>query len=141
MSYAELIPMGRLPYELGGLYRKQKAEFFFNQSCERRLASPYHVHIDNYGNYITGFCGGISLGDTHVLDLILSRIDLSDRPILRALVTALGELYKLGKDFGYEDLAEGYVSGCHLCTDIREHLVWKTDESKELRPRELYSYM
>jgi len=141
LRYAELIPMGRLPYRLGHLFRRQGAESFFGQSCEARLTSPYHIHIDNYGNYIGGFCAGISLGDAHKLDLIFRGIDLAERPVLKAVVTGMKELYKLGKEYGYEDLPEGYVSACHLCMDIRKHLVRQTDEFIELRPRQMYSYI
>ena len=49
-------------------------------------------------------------------------IDLNERPVLKALVTGIEELYKLGKEFRYEDLREGYASICHLCLDIRKHL-------------------
>jgi hypothetical protein len=141
LDYAELIPMGRLPYKLGHLFRRQGAEAFFDQSCEERLASPYHIHIDNYGNYIGGFCAGISLGDAHNLDLIFSGINLDERPVLRAIVKGMEELYKLGKEFGYEDLPEGYVSPCHLCIDIRKYLIQQTDEFEELRPKQLYSHI
>ena len=141
LSYAELIPMGRLPYTLGWLFTKQKAESFFAQSCRHRLTSPYHIHIDNYGNYIGGFCAGICLGDAHNLDTIFNGIDLSEHPVLNALTTELGQLYKLAKDFGYEDLPDGYVSACHLCLDLRKHLVHQTDEFQELQPRQLYSHI
>jgi hypothetical protein len=139
LYYAELIPMGRLPYTLGHLFQKKAAPAFFGQSCNSRLTSPHHIHIDNYGNYIGGFCGGISLGDARHLDLILKGTALVKRPVLRALVTGLRELYDLGREFGYEDLPEGYVSACHLCMDIRKHLVRQTDEFVELRPRHIYS--
>jgi hypothetical protein len=139
LHYAELIPMGRLPYRLGSLFRRQKAESFFAQSCEPSLTNPCHIHIDNYGNYIAGFCGGISLGDARRLESIFKGIDLEQRPILRALVTAMEELYRLGKNFGYEDLPEGYVSSCHLCMDVRKHLVKQTDKFRELSPRQIYS--
>jgi hypothetical protein len=137
--HAELIPMGRLPYKLGHLFKRQKAESFFGQSCEARLTTPYHIHIDNYGNYIGGFCGGISLGDAHHLDSLFKAVDLQKRPVLRALVTGMKELYKLGREFGYQDLPQGYASACHLCMDIRRHLVQQTDKFEELRPRQLYS--
>lgn len=140
-DYAEMIPMGRFSYKLGHLFKRQKAESFFGQSCEARLTSPYHIHIDNYGNYMGGFCGGISLGDAHDLSSIFMGIDLDKRAVLKALVTGIEELYKIGKEFGYEDLSEGYVSPCHLCIDIRKHLVQKTDEFEELRPKQLYSHI
>ena len=141
LYYAELIPMGRLPYTLGRLFDKQKAEAFFAQSCKYRLTSPCHIHIDNYGNYIGGFCAGISLGDAHNLDSILKGTSLADRPVLNAIITGLAELYKLAKDFGYKDLPEGYVSACHLCLDLRKHLVQETDQFQELQPRQLYSHI
>jgi hypothetical protein len=141
LYYAELIPMGRLPYTLGRFFDKQKAEAFFDQSCRHRLTSPYHIHIDNYGNYIGGFCAGISLGDAHNLDSVFKGVSLADRPVLNAIITGLGELYKLAKDFGYEDLPEGYVSACHLCLNLRKHLVQQTDQFQELQPTQLYSHI
>jgi len=49
------------------------------------------------------------------------------------------ELYRLGEEFGYE-VQDGYVSKCHLCFDIRRHLV-KVGEFKELRPKEFYEHL
>jgi hypothetical protein len=141
LHHAELIPMGRLCYTLGHLFSKHPAEVFFGQSCAGRLGSGYHIHIDNYGNYMTGFCGGLSLGDAHDLDAIFAGVDLDNRPVLRAVATAIEQLHNLGKDFGYEDLPDGYVSACHLCMDIRKHLVQRTDEFEELRPRQLYQHI
>ena len=91
------------------LFKKHPAQSFFGQSCSRRLTSPHHVHIDNYGNYIGGFCAGISLGDSHDLGSIFDGIDLEERPVLNALVTDIEDLYKLGKEFEYEDLPQGYA--------------------------------
>ncbi len=135
----ELLPMGRAPYKLGYLYLKYPAKAFFGQSCRKELTRPWHVHIDNYGNYIAGYCGGISLGDARDLDSICSGVDLEERPILDALVTDLERLYEFGvKEFGYEERKEGYVSKCHLCADVRRHIAQRTSELKELRPREFY---
>jgi hypothetical protein len=62
--------------------------------------------------------------------------------VLDALATGLGELYKLATEsFGYIPLADGYVSGCHLCLDIRRHLVRETDEFEELAPKEFYTHL
>jgi hypothetical protein len=141
LGYAELIPMGRLPIKLGHLFARHRAEAFFGQSCEGRLTSPHHTHVDNYGNYIGGFCAGISLGDAHDLDSILDGVDLNNRPVLLALVTGMATLYELAKEVAYEDLPEGYVSACHLCLDIRRYLVQQTDRFEELRPRQFYSHI
>ncbi|MBE0512225.1 radical SAM protein [Candidatus Bathyarchaeota archaeon] len=140
LSYVELLPMGRAPYKLGYLYKKYPAKKFFGESCREELTRDWHVHIDNYGNYMTGYCGGISLGDARNLELI-HQIDLDERPIVDALVTDLEKLHDLGKQFGYKQRSEGYVSKCHLCVDIRKHIAQQTDEFEELNPREFYRHL
>ncbi len=141
LSHMELLPIGRVPYRLGYLFQKYPPRQFFGESCSEELRRNWHVHIDNYGNYITGYCGGISLGDARDLDSILQGIDLDDRPIIDALVTDLKGLYELGKQFSYSECAEGYISKCHLCVDIRRHITHHTDEFKELSPREFYKHL
>ena len=102
----------------------------------------WHVHVDNYGNYMTGYCGGISLGDARDMNSIWDGINLEEHPILEALMTDLEKLYELGvKEFGYKERKEGYVSKCHLCLDIRKHIAQQSNEFKELRPREFYSHL
>ena len=138
LTHAELLPMGRAVYRLGHLYRKHPAKEFFGESCREELTRGWHVHIDNYCNYMTGYCGGISLGDGRDIRSILQGIDLSGQQILSALVTDLKNLLLFGvQQFGYEE-REGYISKCHLCLDARTHIAQKTDEFKELIPREFY---
>lgn len=140
LRYIELLPMGRAAYKLQHLYKKYPAKYFFGQSCREELTRPWHIHIDNYGNYMTGYCGGISLGDVRGSGLI-SEVNLDERPILGAVVTDLKKLYEIGKEFGYQERREGYISKCHLCVDIRRHIVQQTDKFKELQPREFYSHL
>jgi hypothetical protein len=141
LSYVELLPMGRACYSLEYLFRKFSAERFFGESCRDSLTREWHVHVDNYGNYLAGYCGGVSLGDARDLDSICGGINLEERPILEALVTDLEKLYVLGEEFGYRKRKEGYISKCHLCLDIRKHVARQTDEFKELRPREFYFHL
>jgi len=142
LSFVELLPMGRAAYKLEQLYKKYPAKQFFNESCMENLMREWHVHIDNYGNYMTGYCGGISLGDARDLNSIFGGIDLEERPILEALLTNLGKLYELCvKEFGYKERKEGYVSKCHLCLDMRKHIAQQTNEFKELKPREFYFHL
>lgn len=143
LSYAELIPMGRVPYKLGHLYKKFPAKQFFGESCRQELTRDWHVHIDNYCNYITGYCGGISLGDARDLNTLCSEgINLEEHPILNALVTDLEMLYEFSvKEFNYREQNEGYISKCHLCVDIRKHIAQKTNEFQELNPREFYYHL
>ena len=42
------------------------------------------------------------------------------------------------KEYGYKESRDGYVSKCHLCVDIRRHIIQETDEFKELSPRVFY---
>ncbi len=136
LYHMELLPMGRVPYKLGHLFKKHPAAHFFGQSCRRELIRDWHIHIDNYCNFVPGYCAGISLGDARDMDAICRGIDLTRLPVLRALLTDLKELYELGREFGYEE-KEGYISKCHLCLDIRRHLA-KLREFEELKPKEFY---
>jgi hypothetical protein len=141
LYHIELLPMGRAVYKLGNLYKKYPARQFFGESCREELTRNWHIHIDNYCNYMTGYCGGISLGDARDLDS-LREIVLDEKAILEALVTDLKKLYEFGvKESGYIELSEGYISKCHLCVDIRKYLAKQTDEFEELRPREFYFHL
>jgi len=135
----ELLPTGRAVYRLAGLYRKYPARFFFDECCREELSRGWHIHVDNYCNYITGYCGGISIGDGRDVDSILEGVDLRDLPIIRSLLSSLGCLYMFAqKNYGYKEHASGYISKCHLCLDIRKHLSNISDDFKELKPKEFY---
>jgi|Deesub1362A_J573_1020465.scaffolds.fasta_scaffold18065_1 hypothetical protein len=138
--YMELLPGGRVPYKLGHLFVRRPAQDFFGSSCRGELIRDWHVHVDNYGNFVPGFCAGLTLGDARELErLCREGVDLAERPVLRALLSDLAELYELGRRYGYEERA-GYVSKCHLCLDIRRHLA-RTGELPELAPRPFYEHL
>jgi len=142
LSHAELLPLGRANYELARFYEKHPAKDFFGRSCAEGLTRDWHIHVDNYGNYLPGYCGGISLGNARELNSVCTERDLGDLKVLGALATGLGELYNLATEgFDYSPLADGYISGCHLCLDIRRHLVRLTDEFEELAPKEFYTHL
>jgi hypothetical protein len=136
LRYVELFASGRAPYKLANLYEHYPAERFFGVSCRRELIRDWHVHVDNYGNFIPGYCGGLSLGDARDLEALCRGVELEERPVLQALLTDLKALYDLGREFGYQE-RERYVSKCHLCVDVRRHLALE-GEFKELRPRAFY---
>ena len=135
-----LIPNGRAATELKDLYEHHPASHFFGGTCERELASPHHIHIDLYGNYIAGLCAGISLGDGRDLDDLFSGIDLETRPFLRRVIRGgMETLYAWAAEtFGYEEKKEGYIAKCHLCLDIRRHLVAAGADAPELAPSAFY---
>jgi len=141
LSYLELLPFGRTPYRLGSFYHKYPAECFFGKSCKSELRRNWHIHIDNYGNYMPGYCGGISLGDARDLHSILNGVDLDKLSIIEALTEDLESLYGLGRGLGYEALEDGYILKCHLCLDIRRWIAQSTDGFSELSPREFYDHL
>jgi hypothetical protein len=142
LENVELLPMGRAAYALSHLYQKYPAQQFFGDSCREELTRGWHVHVDNYCNYMTGYCGGISLGDARDITSICQGIDLSEHPILSALATGLETLFELGVSaFNYRQRREGYISKCHLCVDLRRHIAQQTDEFQELKPREFYYHL
>jgi hypothetical protein len=102
----------------------------------------WHNHFDNYGNYIPGFCGGISFGDCRDLDRLLREgIETEQYPVLGFLMDDnIKGLFEFAKESGYKESYEGYFSKCHLCTDIRRHLALSGD-FKELSPREFYLHL
>jgi hypothetical protein len=103
------------------------------------MTRNWHTHIDNYCNYIPGFCAGISLGDFREYDsLFSSGVDLKNKPVINALITNLAELIDLGKQFGFKENSDGYISKCHLCTEIRKHIISRTSEFDELSPVQFY---
>ncbi|MCX7995814.1 MAG: radical SAM protein [candidate division WOR-3 bacterium] len=138
LYYIELLPMGRTVYKLRHIFQKHKAEYFFGYNCREELFRNWHIHFDNYGNYIPGYCSGLSLGNINNIERLFTEFDTSKFPIIRALCTDIKKLYELGRKYGYDENEEGYISGCHLCLDIRKKIVSQTDRYFELRPREFY---
>jgi len=139
LHYVELFANGRVPYKMNHLFHSQPAHHFFGQSCERELIRDWHIHVDNYGNFVPGFCGGLSLGDARDLDSLYKGIDLDELPVLRALLTDLADLYHLAQAYDYQERV-GYISKCHLCLDIRRHLV-QSGDFQELQPGAYYEHL
>lgn len=136
-----LIPNGRAATCLSRLYEHHPASHFFGGTCEPELSSPHHIHVDLYGNYIAGLCAGISLGDIRQSDQLFNGVDLAKRPILAALIQGgIQALYESAvQQFGYKESSLGYIAKCHLCLDIRRHLVQSEINSPELAPIQFYN--
>ena len=140
LAYAELLPSGRAVYKLAHLFPRYPARRFFGLSCRRELIRDWHIHVDNYCHYIPGFCAGISLGDARHLEGLYKGIKLEEFPVLKALLSDLKELYRLGVEYGYRERTDGYVSKCHFCIDIRRHLVHH-GAFRELAPLSFYEHL
>jgi hypothetical protein len=138
----ELFLMGRAASELRVLYPARPAKAFFREPCRPPLLREWHNHFDNYGNYMPGYCGGISLGSWLDLDALLEEgIELDERPVLRFLIAGdVKGLFQLARDLGYQEAERGYLSKCDLCLDLRKYLASKQDFA-ELRPKEFYAHL
>jgi len=138
----ELFLMGRAAYRLAAFYPRYPAEYLASQPCLPPLLRSWHNHFDNYGNYLPGYCGGISLGNWRDLDRILEQgINPERRPVLWLLASRdFTGLLRFASDFGYRESRGGYISKCHLCIDIRKHLSEKA-EFEELKPEEFYLHL
>lgn len=139
----EFFMMGRAVYRMGNVfnqfYETHPASYFFYQPCDPPFLRHWHNHVDNYGNYLAGFCGGISLGDARYLDLLIDRgIELQNYPILRFIVeNDFYGFYEYACQLGYQAPDWGYFSKCHLCLDLRRFLSL-THDYIELQPKVFY---
>jgi hypothetical protein len=138
-----IISGGRAGYRLGHLVPGRPSEAFRGMVCSGELLYAHHSHFDLHGNYIPGFCGGLALGSWY--DLTRLRDDfMAERypPLIEELIAqgpyGLGELAQAQHD--YRPLADGYAGKCHLCVDVRRHLL-EADEFAELRPRGFYEQL
>jgi len=139
LHYVELIPMGRTVYNLEFLFEHHNAEYYFSESCRNELTRNWHAHIDNYGNYITGYCGGISLANLEHFNFSNNTINLDSRPIIKALLNSIEELYYFAVDnFNFKERKNGYISKCHLCLHIRNYIYSKSKNFIELNPKDFY---
>jgi len=132
-----LIAGGRAGYKLGHLLECKPAETFADENCAGAILLAHHSHMDLYGNYIPAFCGGLAAADWRY-EAPLQR----PYPELLEMLVAHGPyaLFKLATQrYDYRPLPAGYAGKCHLCVDVRWHLVnVKPDDYPELRPLEFY---
>jgi len=140
INHYSIVPTGRFVTKLHDLYRGKPATYFFNTNCYAEFTNPHHIHIDNWGNYIVSFCSGISLGNAFYLERLYQGINLKDYPLLGILSdTGVEGLLQLAKNqFDYVEREAGYIAKCHLCQDIRKHIVSITDQFEELAPLNFY---
>lgn len=135
----QLVPGGRAGFRQAGLLDTRPAADWFGEDCEDELLHSSHGHYDLYGNILPSSCSGLTLGDAHDLPALCRDFTLDTRPIMRELVErGVAGLYELAEaEWGYEPLP-GYAGKCHLCMDIRRHIVASGGDFQELAPRMLY---
>jgi hypothetical protein len=138
----EMFLMGRAASRLKHLYPKYPSDSFLEVPCRPPFLRNWHNHFDNYGNYLPGYCGGISLGSWRNMDELLQEgIDLDSHPVLGFLIKQdFKGLQQFARGFGFQESEEGYISKCDLCLEIRKYLLTKK-EFDELKPIEFYSHL
>jgi hypothetical protein len=135
-----LIAGGRSGYRLGNLIPRQPPESFAELTCRSELLYSAHSHFDLYGNFIPGFCGGISVGSWRELPRTVANFVKGIFPELIGILMENGPfgLYEYARrHHHYSSLDLGYAGKCHLCVDVRRHLASKK-MFPELDPLEFY---
>jgi hypothetical protein len=142
----EFFFMGRagfgLEEQLGSFFPRHRASSFYTLPCAPPFLRTWHNHFDNYGNFIPGYCGGITLGNCRDLDRVLADgIDTGERPLLGFIIEGDFEgFHAFTRERGYREPAGGYFSKCHLCVDLRRHL-FAAGEFAELGPGFYYEQL
>ncbi len=140
---AEFFLSGRAPYVVPDYditnLSASSPEWWFNRPCRPPFLREWHNHLDNYGNYVPGYCGGLSFGKIENLDeLLFEGIDPEKYPVLSLIAEDdFAGLYDLALEYGYQETDLGYYSKCHLCLDLRRVLHEEGDFA-ELKPDEMY---
>ena len=143
-----LHPAGRAAATFARLMQRRPPEAYRDKNCLPELSSPVHAHVDPMGNYLTGFCSGLRIGEATAYDLrrlYEDGIHLEGHPLLEMLVSGrLGDLLRFSLDLGFDPDPLGYISPCHLCGHIRTWLFLRSgskSEYPELGPAFFYEEM
>jgi len=136
-----LISGGRSGYKLGHMVEGKPPESFQGSLCRHEILYAHHSHLDLYGNFISGFCGGLAAGDWHCLPRVIDDFHRGIYPPLIKILIDAGPygLFNFAREqYAYRPLMDGYAGKCHLCVDIRAHLN-SFGEFDELEPQEFYT--
>jgi hypothetical protein len=136
-----LISGGRAAYALGEHLPKRPVDAFRKAKCANELAFARHSHLDLYGNFVPAFCGGITLGDWHNLDEVVSDFRQGAvSPMIKTLLEQgpYGLFKRASAEADYTPLPDGYVGKCHLCVDLRRHLKAADLYAEDLQPEGFY---
>ncbi len=138
-----LISGGRAGYFLGDYTERLPASAFEGDHCRLEILHPHQAHFDLFGNFILGYCGGLSMGNWHNLAALVEQANSGNYPEIVKVLIEQGP-YGLSclaeAEYGYTPLHSGYAGKCHLCVDVRRHLS-RSGEFPELQPAEFYAHL
>jgi len=109
-----------------------------NQGCDKDFPTENHFHVDMYGNFIFSHTNGVTIN----IDDIGKELSPKKYPYLTILLNGgINSLYKLATNkYNFKPKAEGYLSKCHLCYEVRKFLVVNNNiESPDLQPLDFYT--
>jgi hypothetical protein len=133
---------GRAPYAVGplGYFPNYPVDQLIRERCTPDFLRPWHNHFDNSGNYMPGYCGGLTFGSLLQLDTLLEKgIDIGEKPVLGFIAAGDFEgLLRFAVEQGFNPADGGYRSKCHFCVELRKHLS-QSGKFTELQPAEFYS--
>ncbi len=138
-----LIAGGRAGYCLGEFTEQLPPSAFEGDHCRLEILHAHHSHFDLYGNFITGYCGGLNIGSWQNLPELIERAEAGSFPELINLLIDEGPygLFCMAVEaYGYTPLHHGYAGKCHLCVDVRRHLS-RMKDFPELQPAEFYNHL
>jgi hypothetical protein len=138
-----IISGGRAGYQLGHLVPRHPADVFEGLNCAGEILYAHHSHFDLYGNYISSFCGGLTVGSWRDLSGLLKDFKAGRYTELIGLLIVEGPfgLYKMARSrFDYQPVRDGYSGKCHLCVDVRRDLV-EASSFVELSPTAFYTHL
>lgn len=131
---------GRAADMLTPSVQHKKLSTFADSPCREALLRSRHVHVDAAGHVMPGTCAGIVFGLAgagSIVDLWRAlESDWDRRPVISALAGG-GPVALLERAEGFVP-ADGYAGKCHLCWDIRRHLVRRGLFRRTLGPEWMY---
>lgn len=108
-----------------------------NKTCIQDYPTHTHFHVDRYGNFSFSHTQGVTIA----LEDLGKPITKNKYPFLHLLMNeGINGIYQLAiNKYGYTAKKE-YISKCHVCYDIRKHLVQECKiDSPDLKPIEYYT--
>jgi hypothetical protein len=124
----EFFLTGRAPYRVPQhdpeSFDRRPAQELLDRPCRPAFVRSWHNHLDNYGGYQPGYCGGLSWGSALELDsLVGTPVDPEEKPVLARIAAGdFAGLFEFARERDYQPDPQGYYSKCHLCEEIRLHL-------------------
>jgi hypothetical protein len=137
------LPTGRAGPQLCRFLDTAPAEEFKGEACRAEIVESRQAHFDPFGNYIPNVCGGLSIGDARDLPSFYESFRTEYLPLIDLLVAGgpYGLMELAEKEVAYRQRPEGYIGKCHLCVDVRKHMVEEGEDRRELAPKSFYEHL